>query len=278
MPGSFEPQSLAFLNVAELFRAVPIRIPEIHHVSGEDGILLLEDLGDELLQKRVRERDGEGKRDLYREAVSIVRRLQKRGAELESESFFPYRLAFDETKLFDELVFFEEHFISGLRQSKLTDEDKEVLRRSFKDVALELARRPRVLCHRDYHSRNLMVQDGDLAVIDFQDARMGPITYDLVSLLRDSYVTHEQEFVTEMVEEFLGGAGKSGFDDEFELMALQRNLKALGTFGYQILARKNDVYRPYVVPTLEMIRKSLFRNSRWDGLRRALARYLPEID
>jgi len=277
MPESFDPDLLPFLNVAELLRAIPIRIPEIHHVSGRDGILLLEDLGDELLQKRVNEVDRAQKRLLYREAVSILTRLQTRGAELRDQRFFPYRFAFDEKKLFEELVFFEKHFVVGLRESTLSGEEREALRRVFRTIASELASRPRVLCHRDYHSRNLMVTRGELAVIDFQDARMGPVSYDLVSLLRDSYVEHDLDFVAEMIEEFRRGADSPGFEREFDLMALQRNLKALGTFGFQISVKGNDLYRPYVPTTLEMVRRNFAGSARWDGLRETLSRHLSEL-
>ncbi len=277
LPESFDPDSLAFLNVAELLGAIPIRIPVIHHVSGPEGILMLEDLGDELLQKRTNEVDRAQKLLLYREAVSILGRLQARGAELRDQRFFPYRIAFDEAKLFEELVFFEEHFVVGFRRSMLSGEERETLRGVYRTIASELADRPRVLCHRDYHSRNLMVTKRELAVIDFQDARMGPVTYDLVSLLRDSYVEHDLDFVAEMVEEFRRGTNSPGFDSEFDLMALQRNLKALGTFGFHISVNDSDVYRPYVPTTLEMVRRNLAGSRRWDGLRKTLSRHLPEV-
>lgn len=122
-----------------------------------------------------------------------------------------------------------------------------------------------------------MVTKGELAVIDFQDARMGPVTYDLVSLLRDSYVEHDLDFVAEMIEEFRRGTDSPGFESEFDLMALQRNLKALGTFGFQISVNDSEVYRPYVTTTLEMVRRNLAGSRRWDGLRKTLSRHLPEV-
>jgi aminoglycoside/choline kinase family phosphotransferase len=126
-----------------------------------------------------------------------------------------------------------------------------------------------------------MVLDSGLAVIDFQDARMGPMTYDLASLVRDSYVEHDEEFVVEMVEEFRRGVKglevPHDFESELELMSLQRNLKALGTFGYQISVRGNKVYEPYVSPTLESVESNMMRNPRWDGLRKALSTHINEI-
>ena len=125
---------------------------------------------------------------LYREAVELIEQLQRRGAELASERYLPYRMAFDVEKLTWELDFFCTHFVEGYRGVTLTPSSASVLSDEWRAIAEELAGEPRVLCHRDYHSRNLMLHDGSLHIIDFQDARMGPDTYDLVSLLRDSYV------------------------------------------------------------------------------------------
>lgn len=277
MPEPFEPDELPFLNVAHLLERVPVRIPRVHAVSGKEGILLVEDLGDDLLQSYLQSVSPAAKKEIYEEALTILVRLQKRGAELASDEYLPYRLAFDESKLRGELDFFARHFLCGLRRAKLGSEEIEELELSFSELACDLAARPRVLCHRDYHARNLIVCRGELAVVDFQDARLGPVSYDLVSLLRDSYVEHEDDFVADMRARFYSSAGLPGREDEFEPMSLQRNLKALGTFGYQIHVRHKDVYRRYVAPTLTMVERLLRSSPRWDPLRRALARHLPEI-
>ena len=123
-----------------------------------------------------------------------------------------------------------------------------------------------MLCHRDYHSRNLMLHGGSLYIIDFQDARMGPDTYDLASLLRDSYVDLTPSQVDELIAYFLAltrGAAHRLTDDgaefrrRFDLMALQRNLKALGTFGYQTTTRGNPVYIQYMPRTLSYVKQHL---------------------
>jgi aminoglycoside/choline kinase family phosphotransferase len=135
-----------------------------------------------------------------------------------------------------------------------------------------------VLCHRDYHSCNLMLHDGSLYIIDFQDARMGPDTYDLVSLLRDSYVDLTAQQVDELVAFFLalkGGAGADGdFRRRFDLMAVQRNLKALGTFGYMTTARNNTVYIQYIPRTLAHVKANLAKYPRFERLRALLDPFL----
>jgi len=180
-----------------------------------------------------------------------------------------------------ELDFFRKHFLECLRGCVLEASEREGLDTAFSDLSAELCAHPFVLCHRDYHARNLMVVPAtsggsELAVIDFQDARQGPRAYDLVSLLNDSYVAHTPELVSGMTERFERGVGVA-VSREYDACALQRNLKALGTFGYQIGHRDNDVYERYLEGTLQMVRANLERNSQWDSLRRILARHCEEI-
>ena len=104
-----------------------------------------------------------------------------------------FRVAFDIEKLSWELHYFLKHFLEGHRGCDLTVEDRATLSEAFHELSREIASWPRVLCHRDYHSRNLMQHAGRLYWIDFQDARMGPSTYDLASLLRDAYVDVPEE-------------------------------------------------------------------------------------
>ena len=134
-----------------------------------------------------------------------------------------------------------------------------------------------MLCHRDYHSRNLMLHHDRLYIIDFQDARMGPDTYDLVSLLRDSYVDLPERTVDELHRLLPRAQGSdrhrsASSAQRFDLMALQRNLKALGTFGYQTTARRNPVYIQYIPRTLRYVRDNLEHLPRFARLRELLRR------
>jgi hypothetical protein len=138
-----------------------------------------------------------------------------------------------------------------------------------------------VLCHRDYHSRNLMLHESQLYIIDFQDARLGPDTYDIVSLLRDSYVDLTEQTVDELIAYFLALKGLTGSEREFrrrfDVMALQRNLKALGTFGYQTTARRNPVYIQYIPRTLRYVRDNLAQQHRFGLMRELLAAHVEEF-
>jgi aminoglycoside/choline kinase family phosphotransferase len=117
--------------------------------------------------------------------------------------------------------------------------------------------------------------------IDFQDARMGPASYDLASLLRDSYVDLDEEFVAARAEEFrqkvLPGEARDVFAWRLELTSVQRNLKALGTFGYMATVRGSTVYMPYIPRTLAHARRNLRRHPELAALGRVLARHVEEL-
>jgi len=273
-------ETLPFANVAQLLSAIPLPVPRIVGHSDQDGVLAVEDLGDVTLQAHLGAATGAEHAALYREAVALIELLQRRGAELASDRYLPYSVAFDVEKLTWELNFFVKHFVEGYRNVRLTPAERAALDEEWGVIAGELAAEPRVLCHRDYHSRNLMLHKGRLHIIDFQDARLGPDTYDLVSLLRDSYVDLTDEQLDELVAYFLALKRREGADEfrrRFDLMALQRNLKALGTFGYQTTTRVNPVYIQYMPRTLRHARTNLGKYERFERLRGLLASHVEEL-
>jgi N-acetylmuramate 1-kinase len=281
-PGAIEFESLPFVNVARLFAAMPVPIPRILGHSNELGVIALEDLGDVTLQAHLGAASAGEHDALYREAVSLIDAMQRRGAELTSNDYLPYRVAFDVEKLTWELQFFLKHFLEGYRGVSLSSSARAALSEDFAVIAEELAGEPRVLCHRDYHSRNLMLHQGRLYIIDFQDARMGPDTYDLVSLLRDSYVDFTESQVDQLIALFVAlrdqsTDGHRDFRRRFDLMSVQRNLKALGTFGFQTMSRANTVYIQYMPRTLRYVRSNLDRYPRFARLREILAEHLEEL-
>ncbi|MES1254426.1 MAG: phosphotransferase [Acidobacteriota bacterium] len=278
--GPIDFASLPFANVARLFDAVPLPAPRILGHSDPLGLVALEDLGDVTLQAYLETAADDERTRLYVEAASLIERLQRRGTELAASGAAPYSLAFDIEKLTWELDFFVQHFLEGYRGLVLTEEHRAVLDEEWLAIAADLASEPRVLCHRDYHSRNLMVHDGRLFVIDFQDARMGPDTYDLASLLRDSYVELPASDVEALIRWFAASRGHADLDAfrrRFDLMSLQRNLKALGTFGNQAHARGNPAYVADMPRTLRYVRTNLHAYPRFDRLRRVLAAHVAEL-
>lgn len=277
----FDYSTLPFVNVARLFEAMAVPVPAIVGYAADLGVLALEDLGDVTLQAHVGAGPAHAHAAYYRHAASLVEAMQRRGAELQDVRFLPFGIAFDEAKLMWEFDFFVKHFLLAYRDISLSTTEKEALSEEFSAIAAELASEPRVLCHRDYHSRNLMLTGERLVIIDFQDARMGPDTYDLASLLRDSYVDISNETVDELIAYFLAVKGRrrdhADYRRRFDLMALQRNLKALGTFGYQTTARGNPVYIQYMARTLRYARENLHKYSRFGRLAELLSAHVPEI-
>ena len=278
--GAIEFASLPFANVAELLRLIPLPVPLVLGHSDPLGILALQDLGDVTLQAHLGAASPTQHADLYREAVALIETLQRRGAELQADRYIPYQVAFDVEKLTWELEFFVKYFILGYRGVALKDSERSALQEEWAAIVDELAAEPRVLCHRDYHSRNLMLSDGSLYIIDFQDARMGPDTYDLASLLRDSYVDIADWELDDLIGHFValkGTADRQEFRRRFDLMALQRNLKALGTFGYQTMTRGNPVYIQYMPRTLRYARSNLEKYPRFTRLRELLSAHIDEL-
>ena len=282
-PGPIEIATLSFAVVAKLLDAMPVPAPRVIAHSDSLGIVVLEDLGDSTLQTHLDHASSAERRARYREAIALIHTVQARGLELESAEQLPFSLAFDADKLMWELQFFATHFLVAHREAVLSPAARALLDAEFEAVAGELAAEPRVLCHRDYHSRNLMLSGGRLYLIDFQDARMGPDTYDLVSLLRDSYVDISPTEVDEGIEAFLslhspaGGTDAQRFRRRFDLMAVQRNLKALGTFGFQATTHQKTAYLQYVPRTLGYLKAPLATYPRFNRLRDLLANNLVEL-
>jgi N-acetylmuramate 1-kinase len=274
--------TLPFANVADLLERMPLPVPEILGHSDAEGIVEQSDLGDATLQAHLVGTGAPERTKLYKQAVDLIELMQRRGRELTSERYLPYRVAFDAEKLTWELDFFVRHFIESYRANPISADDRRELGNQWQAIVGELASEPRVLCHRDYHSRNLMCLDGQLYLIDFQDARMGPDTYDLVSLLRDSYVHLTDREVDDLIVHFLmlkqtPASSADEFRRRFDLMSLQRNLKALGTFGYQTVARGNTVYVQYMPRTLHHVRTNLWKYPRFARLRTLLSASIEEL-
>ena len=286
--GPIEFEKLPFVNVSRLLSAMPVPVPRILAHSDSLGIVALQDLGDVTLQAHLGAASEAEHAALYRQAVTFIEVLQRRGEELSSPAYLPYGIAFDVEKLTWELQFFTKHFLEAYRGASISPAARQALDAEYAGIVAELSSERRVLCHRDYHSRNLMLHEGSLYIIDFQDARMGPDTYDLVSLLRDSYVDFTETQVEELIAFFLALRGAyteqpasvadhQAFRRRFDLMALQRNLKALGTFGFQTTSRRNPVYIQYIPRTLNYAKANLAKYPRFARLRELLAEYLDEL-
>jgi aminoglycoside/choline kinase family phosphotransferase len=279
-PEPFVPGKLPFLGMRELLDSYGLAVPAVVDVDGARGVVLQEDLGDRTLQEVLRTASSSRREELYLEAVDGIATLQHKAAE-GAQRADCFEIAFDIEKLSWELHYFLKHYLEGHRGRELTVEDRATLSEAFHLLCQEIASWPRTLCHRDYHSRNLMIHQDRLYWIDFQDARMGPATYDLASLLRDAYVDVPEELSEALAERFrqraVPGESRELFRRRFELMSVQRTLKVLGTFGFMATVRQNPVYLPYMPRNLAHARHILSRYPELEGLWRTLARHVEEL-
>ena len=216
--------------------------------------------------------------DARREAVDQLVRLQQAAARGPQKAPC-FHVAFDIEKLSWELHYFEKHFLEGLRRCNLSVEDRSVLAETFHRLGEEIASWPRVLCHRDFHSRNLMRHRGSLYWIDFQDALLGPRAYDLVALLNDSYQSFDRPFQEARLDEFAARRGMNGAERrqlgrEFDVLTMQRKLKDAGRFIFIDRVKKNPAFLPYFESSLVKVIGALSRledeeDMRWlDGMLR----------
>ena len=200
----------------------------------------------------------------YQKAIEIIVTFHTRATENLTPDCPAKNLFFDKEKLMWEMDFMLEHYVQGILKNTLSFDEKNKTREALGTLCKALSDQDRVFTHRDYHSRNIMIHNGKLRVIDFQDARMGPCQYDLASLLKDSYIVIEESVRKELLEYYIECMQRDGrkikrdpFYKIFDWMSVQRNLKAIGTFAYQSKILGNDRYLQYVEPTLEYIKKTL---------------------
>jgi len=278
-PEPFDPEFHPYLDVTRLFLDCDIPVPEIYAVAGNAGIIVQEDLGDRQLFQIY---DDEELCDEYKEkAIALIAKIQKATDRAYETQSIASRLAFDEAKLSWELDFFFDHYFGSLRGESLRHAEVAELKAELNDIAAELAAAPRVLCHRDYHASNLMIdQKNRLRVVDHQDARMGPASYDLVSFLLDRQPcppslaelrSYRLFFLEQRRLLGLGAIDPDDFALEFRLMTIQRGLKATGTFSYQTaVCGRGAVYEHFIHPTLEIVLQAAEWLERFPTLRRML--------
>ena len=247
--GGHQPQSqtLPFLEVAELLGSKGLPVPEIYVEDLESGIILLEDLGDLELEQQLRHTPRSNWSQWYCRAIDLLAELHDRCGDLPDTSIVARR-RFDRELLRWELDHFREWGLEALF-GELDRDESATLRAAFTTVVREIEAMPSGFVHRDYQSKNLMVRkSGELALIDFQDAMIGPRVYDLVALLCDSYVSLDPELQSTMIERYASARriDPAALRSEFWLVTIHRKLKDAGRFVYIDRVRGNpDFLRWY---------------------------------
>ena len=273
-----------FTRILKFLRTLELPVPELFRYHSDKGLLFLEDCGSHTLEDWIQGHP-EDKETYYRQAVDLLVQLHHRATKNISTDCPAFHLHFDVQKLMWELDFMIEHYVIGLHQLNLNDREISEIRGHFLSLCRTLAKQESVFTHRDFHSRNLMAQNGDLIILDFQDARMGPCQYDLVSLLKDSYLPLDEVFRNELIEQYIQAKEKAEnrpvdrreFQRIFDGMSIQRNLKAVGTFAFQATVKGNPRYLEYIPATLGYVWKTLETAPDFLAMKKTLIQYLPGL-
>jgi len=284
-------QELPFVNIQRHLLSCKIAVPKIFHHEEAPGWLFLEDLGDQSFAEEVRKslHNGAALLDCYKGAIDVLLAIQKEATPEPFRSTIAHQRRFDAALFSWEFEHFVAYGIEARNGRALPHEKKKALKGIFSDIAGRLAALPKVFVHRDYHARNLMVQDGPngrrIRVIDFQDALMGPMHYDLASLLRDAYIDLPEDIVDALLAYYIERwtlcsgevINRSVFRESFDLISLQRNLKAAGRFVYINQVKGKPHLLKYVASALVKAGKNLRKYSQLHRLHALLADEVEEL-
>lgn len=276
------PLELPFINVHRYLKALEVRVPEILRYDEPNGMMVLEDLSDQTFEAELKKQD---KTTLYTQAVQLLARLRARAERHPDPECLAFTRSF-EVPLYEwELHHFREYGLEAWSGKQPSSEERALLDEGFKRIAAQLAAAPKGFTHRDYQSRNIMVKNGELVVIDFQDALQGPRQYDLVALLRDSYVELERSFVDAMLDAYI-----IAFENEtkerieakpfkafFDLLTVQRKLKDAGRFEFIHRVKGNSGFLVSIPASLRYVKAALDVQPELTPMRRVIAKYVPEL-
>ncbi len=243
----------AYVNIAKKLRGIRLSAPEIIHENHDEGFLLITDFGDLSYLQVLKP---ENANSLYGDAKAVILQMQTR---INADDL----PAYDEALLRQEMDLFKEWFLEKLLGIVLTPNQMGLWKMTVDSLVKSALEQPQVFVHRDFHSRNLMkIADRNPGILDFQDALKGPVTYDLVSLLRDCYIEWPEPQVDQWVLDFhdfavldhLQGIKASQFMRWFNLMGVQLHLKAIGIFSRLKLRDGKDQFLKDIPRTLNYLK------------------------
>ena len=243
----------AFIKISDKLQKAKINVPKLFECNEDDGFLVISDLGDNLYSKKL---DKETVYCLYTDALETIVKMQM-NTDLSGLDNFD-NLYDEENKLFTDW------FLQHHQKTDLDDSLKSDLSNEFDKINSIIRDIPKTFVHRDFHSRNLLVTDtNNPGVIDYQDAVLGPVTYDLVSLLKDCYITWDDGLIEDMLESFFTRIKSnsinsiSDFRYWFDITGLQRHIKAIGIFSRLNYRDKKSGYLKDIPRTYAYVDKVL---------------------
>ncbi len=271
-------KELPFINVERYLSGLGLPVPAIRCYSEVHHLMVLEDLGDRLMA-RVVENASEPERLLwYKKAVDLLVLMQERTRSAEIKSCVACARSFDARLLNWEFDHFREYGVEARLGAKMSDEDLHIFEEETRAITSDIERMPRGFTHRDFQSRNLVIKDDDLYIIDFQDALQGPRVYDLVALTRDSYVKLADDTLDALIAYYASRVGRDAASvrREFDMVTVQRKLKDAGRFVFIDRVKKNPNFLQYIPNSLGYVRDAFARMPERARLREVIEKYLPE--
>jgi len=266
-----------WLQVAELFTTAGVHVPQVLAHDTAQGFLLLSDLGQRTYLQVLNADNAHG---LYAEALGSLIAIQAASRP----GVLP---EYSRELLMRELQLFPDWYIARHKGFQLNDSQRAMLEAVFARLLAVHLDEPKVFVHRDYHSRNLMhLENGrNPGIIDFQDAVYGPLSYDLVSLFKDAYISWEEEFILDLLARYWDAARRVGlpvrrnfadFHREFEWMGVQRHLKVLGIFARLYHRDGKEAYLKEMPRVLDYLRRACRRYGELAPLLKLLDQLDPE--
>lgn len=283
------PQNLrsenSFLNMARYLNEQGLPVPQVYGDKLKDGLILLQDLGDKTLESLLSNCNEAMRLFFYQQAIDLLVQLQLAGEEHTNENCLAFHRRFDAPLLEWEFEHFLEYGIEDRFQGKIPEEKREELQALGKKLVQEILKTPYTLTHRDFQSRNLMFYGYEFYLLDFQDALQGPVVYDLVALLRDSYIELPWDLVEKLLTYYLQQRKQVGLDDleegslhrQFHLVTLQRKLKDAGRFQFIHTVKKNDKFLPHVPTSLAYVKNALQHLPEYQELGRQLGEWIEDL-
>ncbi len=279
---------LPFVNIQRYLKSLQLHVPELYCWDAEKKIIVLEDVGDRHLETYLKDTTEVLRLSFYRRAIDLLVQMQKktRGDGGGKVDCIAFHRSFDEKLLNWEFDHFLEYGIEDRFKIKVPEEDKKLFKKITRSISKEIANSKYIFVHRDFQSRNLMMKDYDLYILDFQDALMGPQTYDLVSLTRDSYIELSSESVEELIDYFLETRKKAdiplenekNFKKLFYLTTLQRKLKDTGRFQFINTVKENPNFLVNVPASLRYVKDAFNKLPEFEDLRKMIGKYVKELN
>lgn len=258
------PKEFPFINVQRYLKNLEILVPDILGYDAELGLILLSDVGDDSLERIISKADDTFKIFYYKKVIETLVEVQTKTAAHLSKDCVAYHRRFDADLLHWEIMHFLEYGIEDRFKIKVTPDESRAFDRAAHELVESITKLPYGFTHRDFQSRNIHFHNYNFYLIDFQDALQGPVIYDLVALLRDSYVKFSPEERDGLIKHYVSILPKGhpyynrleASNTDFHLVALQRKLKDTGRFQYINTVRGNPNFLKSVPQSLAYVKEA----------------------